>query len=163
MIQVNLGISKKKKIFVLIFKNIDGQINSIQLLVFKDIKLNKNPLKNFFLRVECLSNLYFGFKQIVIIKMQNGRYVKTWATPCGFIDINPLKTILFCYSTQFPLTPARVCSGLVFNGLIKKFAYSHAPCYVFHSTLQGETGAPISLPRQAPPRELHGGGGAPLH
>ena len=31
---------------------------------------------------------------------------------------NPLKTIWFCYNTHFPQIPARVYSGLVFNGLI---------------------------------------------
>ena len=31
---------------------------------------------------------------------------------------NPLKMIWFCYNTHFPLTPARVYSGLVFNRLI---------------------------------------------
>ena len=31
--------------------------------------------------------------------------------------INPLKTIWFCCNMHFPQTPARVYSGLVFNGL----------------------------------------------
>ena len=34
------------------------------------------------------------------------------------VALNPLKTIWLCYNTHFPLTPARVYSGLVFNGLI---------------------------------------------
>ena len=34
------------------------------------------------------------------------------------IKFNPLKRNWFCYNTHFPYTPARVYSGLVFNGLI---------------------------------------------
>ena len=38
-----------------------------------------------------------------------------------YTNFNPLKTTWFCYNTHFPQTPARVYSGLVFNGLIYKF------------------------------------------
>ena len=35
-------------------------------------------------------------------------------------DLNPLKMIWFCYNIHFPQIPARVYSGLVFNGLKEK-------------------------------------------
>ena len=67
--------------------------------------------------------------------VENGGAVSPDSKPSynPFDSINPLKTIWFCYNTHFPLTPARVYSGLVFSWLT--FSPTQLKCLKWYISL----------------------------
>ena len=67
--------------------------------------MNDNVLRNFAWK---WAIIYGGFDKGYA--SWNSEKFQKW------VYFNPLKTIWFCFNTHFPYTPARVYSGLVFNG-----------------------------------------------